>query len=119
MNYTYLFENMTLVVTCLLTGFIFGAILPMLLSLLFESIWRGLSAFFSNSYLVFTLFAVQVGFQLFLLQQWIFSYNKITSPGGPYDHLAYLPLTVVLPLFFFNILAGILSLGRFIDLDKR
>ena len=125
MNWDYLSDNKGLVIACLLVGFIFGAILPMILTLVrqvFESIGHGLYACFSNAYFVFMFFAFQLGLEIFLLQQWIFGYNIANGGGGAYDSLAYLPLTVTIPAFFANIVVFVgmcLRFGEILENEKN
>ena len=125
MNWSYFVDNRELAVACLVAGLVFGLIMPMIWTLIrqvFESIGRGLKVCFSNAYFVFMFFAFQLGLEVFLLQQWIFGYNLANGGGGYYDQLTYLPLTVVIPAFFANIVVFVgmcIRFGEIIDEKKR
>ena len=122
MNWSYFVENKELAIACLVTGFVFGAILPMILTLLrqvFCSVGSGLHACFSNAYFIFMFFAFQLGLEIFLLQQWIFGYNAVNGQVGAYSDMAHLPLPVTIPLFFVNIVVFIGMMFRFGEVDKK
>ncbi len=81
-------------------------------------VWFVLKSLFSSPYFCGLLFACEVGFQLFLLQQWIFEYNAMYSSENPYNKYAYFPLTLTIPLFFTNIGFGTAIIVRWNQIKK-
>jgi hypothetical protein len=75
-----------------------------------------LTGVWNNDYAVWMIICSQVGFEIFLLQQWIFVYNAVTSPGCCWDRYAYWPLTAVIPLFVANLFVAAATIGREADL---
>jgi len=123
----YLMEHKELVAFSVIVG----AVLPFL----FRKLWEFLFAptfsvystcrwtvlrlmqcvrdWFYNAYAMGLTVGGFIALQIFWLQQWVFAYNKMGSDGNPYNLYAYFPLTVVIPMFFFNIACIIFSAIRF------
>lgn len=105
----YLQEHREVIIASLVVGVIFGVILPVLLgkardvlATVFDFAGNRLSVIFGRLVYCLVMMCMQIGFEVFLLQQWIFTWNALNYPGGAYDQYAYLPLTVVIPVFVLN-----------------
>lgn len=98
--------------TCFAAGVIFAIVVAILANFLTSKVWPTISG---NAFGKWTIFACQVGFEIFLLQQWIHGYNAMYEADNPYNRYVLMPLIVTVPLFFVNILLGI---GVIVWLDK-
>ena len=124
-DFAYFKENKELIAICFAVGFVFGIILPTVMGCL-RNVVSGVCGFvgrvlalcLSSSYYVWLVMCCQLCLEIFLLQQWMFTYNSDNAVGGVYDKYSYLPLTVVVPLFFTNIFVFIASCCRMGDLSK-
>ena len=115
----YFQEHREVIIASLITGVVFGVILPVLLgkardvlATVFDFVGNHLSEIFSRAVYCCVLMCMQIGFEVFLLQQWIFTWNALNYPGGVYDPYAYLPLTVTIPVFVLNFFLFIVMSAR-------
>ena len=90
--------------SCFAAGIIFAVVVAILSKFFTNTVWPLLN---NNEFARWAIFSVQVGIQIFLLQQWIYGYNAMYDPYNPYNEYVFLPLVVNIPLFFVNILFGV------------
>ncbi len=119
---SYLRENIELVIMCLIIGIILPTILDKVKNLILSFCrlvqWILIAIWNSESAMAGVLI-LEVGFEVLLLQQWVFTYRALNEDSNIYAHYSYLPLTFIVPVFFTNACAFVLTICRLKDLDEK